>query len=566
MPTELQIIRAQEFIRLGAHGRGDLAASKVALAQLAGACLKRGINQALLDLREVHFGPKPVFSPKDLAALVNTFHEIGFTHKQRLAVLYRTDPHRRARMFAFIAILHGWTVQAFDSYEAALTWLSSVEQESSEDEIEYTTRSRKIPVRKLSKASTKPAPRPAIRIKSSTGSKVGATPPRHARNQTKPPGAAMAIVILGLLAGMAGQTASAQPLLADAAAAASATPSAFAPTIPNQTPAPKNAPEGMVWIPGGEFSMGCTVPDEGVCTRATLASVNDAQPVHRVYVDGFWMDANDVTNEKFEQFVKATGYQTVAEIAPTKEQFPTAPPENLVAGSTVFTPTAEPVPLDDHFRWWSYVHGANWRHPSGPDSDLKGKENYPVVQIAYKDAVAYAKWAGKRLPTEAEWEFAARGGLSGKSYAWGNALRPGGKWMANIYEGRFPVKDTGEDGFAGVAPVGQFPPNGYGLYDMAGNVWQWCSDWYRPDYYARLKLAGVAVARNPQGPDAGYSPDEDQPQRVQRGGSFLCTDQYCTRYMMGTRGKGDIDTGSNHLGFRCVRSAGSEEINKIKKP
>ena len=213
------------------------------------------------------------------------------------------------------------------------------------------------------------------------------------------------------------------------------------------------------------------------------------------------------------------------------------------------------MPLNDYFQWWRYVHGANWRHPTGPDSNIKGKENYPVVQIAYEDAAAYAKWAGKRLPTEAEWEFAARGGLTGKTYFWGDEFRPGGKWMANIYEGQFPVKDTGEDGFAGIAPVGQFPPNGYGLFDMAGNVWQWCSDWYRPDYYARLKLAGVVVARNPQGPDKSYDPGDDQPERVQRGGSFLCTDQYCTRYMMGTRGKGDVDTGSNHLGFRCVKDA-----------
>jgi len=336
--------------------------------------------------------------------------------------------------------------------------------------------------------------------------------------------------------------------------AAEASVSPFAPTIPNQSPAPSNAPAGMVWIPGGEFSMGCMAPSEGYCTVATMNAVNDAQPVHRVYVDGFWMDTNDVTNEKFEKFVKATGYKTIAEIAPTREQFPTAPPENLVAGSTVFTPTTNAVPLDDYFQWWRYVHGANWRHPTGPDSDLKGRGNYPVVQIAYADAAAYAKWAGKRLPTEAEWEFAARGGLTGKTYAWGDEFKPGGKWMANIYEGQFPVKDTGEDGFAGLAPVAQFPPNGYGLYDMAGNVWQWCSDWYRPDTYARLKLAGVAVARNPQGSSASYSPGDDQPQRVQRGGSFLCTDQYCTRYMMGTRGKGDVDTGSNHLGFRCVKT------------
>ncbi len=333
--------------------------------------------------------------------------------------------------------------------------------------------------------------------------------------------------------------------------------SAFRPTIPNKTPAPGPAPEGMVWIPGGEFSMGCVAPSEGVCTMATMNALNDAQPIHRVYVDGFWMDTNDVTNAKFEQFVKATGYVTVAEIAPTKEQFPTAPPENLVAGSTVFTPTTNAVPLNDYYQWWRYVHGANWRHPTGPDSDIKGRENYPVVQIAYADAAAYAKWAGKRLPTEAEWEFAARGGLSGKTYFWGDGFKPGGKWMANIYTGQFPVKDTGEDGYTGIAPAGQFPPNGYGLYDMAGNVWQWCSDWYRPDYYARLKLAGIVVARNPQGPKSSYDPGDDQPQRVQRGGSFLCTDQYCTRYMMGTRGKGDVDTGSNHLGFRCVKSPGA---------
>jgi len=328
--------------------------------------------------------------------------------------------------------------------------------------------------------------------------------------------------------------------------------STFAPTVPNKTPPPTNAPEGMVWIPGGEFSMGCKVPSEGVCTMATMNAVDDTQPIHRVYVDAFWMDRTDVTNEEFAKFVGATGYVTIAERAPTKEEYPNAAPENLVAGSPAFTPPPKPVPLDDYFQWWRYVPGANWRHPTGPDSDLKGKEKYPVVQVAYTDAAAYAKWAGKRLPTEAEWEFAARGGLSGKTYAWGDELKPGGKWMANIYQGQFPVKDTGEDGFAGIAPVAQFPPNGYGLYDMAGNVWQWCSDWYRPDYYARLKSAGVVVARNPQGPDSSYSSGDDQPQRVQRGGSFLCTDQYCTRYMMGTRGKGDIDTGNNNVGIRCV--------------
>lgn len=328
-------------------------------------------------------------------------------------------------------------------------------------------------------------------------------------------------------------------------------PGSFQSTIPNKGAPSGPVPEGMVWIPGGEFSMGCQVPSEGVCTIATMNSVNDAQPIHRVYVGGFWMDKTDVTNKKFEEFVKATGYVTVAERTPTKDEFPDAPPENLVAGSMVFTPTANPVPLNDVYQWWRYVHGASWRHPTGPDSDLKGKENYPVVQIAYEDAAAYAKWAGKRLPTEAEWEFAARGGLSGKTYAWGNEFRPGGKWMANTYQGEFPVKDTGADGFAGIAPVGKFAPNGYGLYDMAGNVWQWCSDWYRPDYYDQLAAGGVA--RNPQGPVSSDLSYDGQPQRVHRGGSFLCTDQYCSRYMVGTRGHGDVDSGCNNLGFRCVK-------------
>jgi len=280
----------------------------------------------------------------------------------------------------------------------------------------------------------------------------------------------------------------------------------------------------------------------------------DAVPIHRVYVDGFWMDRTVVTNEMYAAFVKATGYVTIAERTPTKEEFPTAPPENLVAGSTVFTPTTAPVPLDDHFQWWRYQKGANWRHPQGPDSSITGRENYPVVQVAYPDAVAYAQWAGKRLPTEAEWEFAARGGLSGKIYAWGDEFRPGGRFMANTYQGKFPVNDNGEDGFAGIAPVAQFPPNGYGVYDMAGNVWQWCSDWYRADYFAALAATG-SVVRNPQGPDAPFDPSEPtEKKRVHKGGSFLCTDNYCTRYMVGTRGKGEITTATNHLGFRCVKS------------
>jgi formylglycine-generating enzyme required for sulfatase activity len=266
------------------------------------------------------------------------------------------------------------------------------------------------------------------------------------------------------------------------------------------------------------------------------------------------MDKTEVTNEQYENFVRATHYITVAERTPRAEDFPGAPPENLVAGSVVFAPPNHAVPLNEHYQWWSYVKGANWRHPTGPVSNLKGREKYPVVHIAYDDAVAYASWAGKRLPTEAEWEFAARGGLSGKLYPWGDELRPEGKWMANIYEGHFPVTDQGEDGFPGIAPVAQYPANGYGLYDVAGNAWEWTSDWYRPDYYTQLDATG-GVARNPQGPDTSFDPSEPkEKKRVHRGGSYLCTEQYCTRYMIGTRGKGELSSGSNHLGFRCVRA------------
>jgi formylglycine-generating enzyme required for sulfatase activity len=327
--------------------------------------------------------------------------------------------------------------------------------------------------------------------------------------------------------------------------------SAFAPTIPNPSPAPGPAPKGMVWIPGGEFSMGSDRSGEALCDLPGVT--RDAQPIHRVYVDGFWMDTTEVTNAEFEKFVEATAYVTVAERIPTKEEFPTAPPENLFAGSTVFTPTAGPVPMTDHYRWWRYEEGASWRHPEGPKSDLAGKRNHPVIHVAYEDAVAYAKWAGKRLPSEAEFEFAARGGLTGKRYAWGDELKPDGKWMANIYQGEFPVQDTGEDGFPRLAPVKSFPANNYGLYDVAGNAWEWCSDWYRPDYYARLADTG-GVARNPPGPSTPFDPAEPtEKKRVYRGGSFLCTRQYCTRYMVGTRGKGEVSSGSSNLGFRCVK-------------
>ncbi len=328
----------------------------------------------------------------------------------------------------------------------------------------------------------------------------------------------------------------------------------FGPTQENTGPVPAHAPAGMVWIPGGEFSMGCKDPRGDLC--GGNEPMSDARPIHRVRVDGFWMDRTEVTNAEFARFVGATGYVTVAERPLRPEDYPGVPREKLVPGSVVFTPPDHAVPLTNALRWWSYVPGADWRHPTGPGSDLKDRERHPVVHIAYEDAEAYARWAGKRLPTEAEWEFAARGGRSGEAYPWGKDLSPGGRWMANIWEGEFPHANSKADGFVGTAPVASFPANGYGLHDVAGNVWEWCSDWYRPDSYTLQARADAAVS-NPPGPAQADSFDPQEPglaKRVQRGGSFLCTDLYCTRYMLGTRGKGAPDTGSNHLGFRCVRS------------
>jgi formylglycine-generating enzyme required for sulfatase activity len=312
---------------------------------------------------------------------------------------------------------------------------------------------------------------------------------------------------------------------------------AYVPVL-RTTPAPTTAPDGMVWIPGGEFWMGGNDP-----------KFTDALPRHLVELAGFWMDATEVTNAQFAEFVTATGYRTQAEETPNAQDYPGATPEQLVAGSPVFTPPNEDVPLTQELRWWKYVPGANWRHPEGPGSALVGRDQHPVVHISWTDAVAYAKWAGKRLPTEAEWELAARGGLDRQRFVWGDELTPGGKWHANIWQGKFPRENTQDDGYARLAPVKQFPANGYGLYDMSGNVWEWCSDWYRPDYYAD------SPRRNPTGPTSSYDPLEPHtPKRVQRGGSFLCSDLYCIRYLPGPRGKGAVDSGANHVGFRCVRS------------
>jgi formylglycine-generating enzyme required for sulfatase activity len=319
------------------------------------------------------------------------------------------------------------------------------------------------------------------------------------------------------------------------------TDTGWIPRINNRQP-PGPAPDGMIWIPGGQFWMG-----------SAGERMADARPWHRVYVDGYWMDKTEVTNQEFARFVKATGYVTVAERKPRREDYPLAPPENLVAGSVVFSPPAHPVALDNHFLWWSYLPAANWRHPEGPNSDIAKRMNHPVVHMAYEDAVAYCQWAGKRLPTEAEFEFASRGGLDRKKYVWGDEFMPGGKHMANTFQGHFPDANSAEDGYLATAPVGSFPPNGYGLLDMAGNVWEWTSDLYRADYYETLAARGD-IAINPKGPSDSFDPSEPGAQkRVQRGGSFLCTDQYCARYIAGGRGKGELDTGTNHLGFRCVR-------------
>lgn len=311
------------------------------------------------------------------------------------------------------------------------------------------------------------------------------------------------------------------------------------PTVVGDRTPPGPAPEGMVWIPPGKFSMGTAYEPFG-----------DARPIHAVELDGFWLDEALVTNRQFAAFVQATGYLTVAERKPDPKDFPGVPEDALVPGSLVFSPPGYPVPLNDYSAWWAYVPGACWQRPEGPQSGIAGREDHPVVQVCFFDAVEYAKWAGKRLPTEAEYEYAARGGLTQKPYVWGDEFEPGGKIMTNSWQGRFPNQNTEQDGWARTSPVKTFPANGFGLFDIAGNVWEWCSDWYRPDYYAESPL------RNPQGPNDSFDPAEPGlPKRVQRGGSFLCSDQYCSRYMPGGRGKGATDTGSSHVGFRCAKAA-----------
>jgi sulfatase modifying factor 1 len=321
----------------------------------------------------------------------------------------------------------------------------------------------------------------------------------------------------------------------------------------------RKAALGTVWIPEGTFLMGTNDKE----------SFPNERPAHLVQVQGFWMDEHDVTNAEFSKFVAATGYVTTAERKidweDLKKELPPGTPKPddsaLAAGALVFTPTPGPVPLNDLSAWWRWVHGANWRHPEGPESSILGKENHPVVQVSWHDAVAYAQWAGKRLPTEAEWEFAARGGLESKRYVWGDEFKPGGRHMANTWQGLFPVTNTAEDGFVGTSPVGSFPANGYGLYDMAGNVWQWCSDWYRVD--ANIEAASKNVCRDPRGPTESYDPgDPYAPKRVVKGGSFLCNPSYCESYRPSARRGTPPDTGSSHTGFRCVISGDNTEVTR----
>jgi sulfatase modifying factor 1 len=364
------------------------------------------------------------------------------------------------------------------------------------------------------------------------------------KTATIPKGSQRGLLLCGLL-GIA------SALLVAGGTAPNPNPTTSDPHQPSLAQVHPRTPPGMAWIRGGTFLMGTNDKE----------SFPNERPAHLVQVQGFWMDEHDVTNAEFSRFVEATGYVTTAERGVNwedlRKQLPPGTPKPddsaLAPGALVFTPTSGPVPFNDLSAWWRWVHGANWRHPEGPASSIQGRENHPVVQVSWYDAVAYAQWAGKRLPTEAEWEFAARGGLVSKRYVWGDEFKPGGKHMANTWQGLFPVRDSGEDGFVGTSPVASFPANGYGLYDMAGNVWQWCSDWYRVD--AHIEAASKNVCRDPGGPAESYDPgDPYTPKRVVKGGSFLCNPDYCESYRPSARRGTPPDTGSSHTGFRCVIS------------
>jgi formylglycine-generating enzyme required for sulfatase activity len=352
------------------------------------------------------------------------------------------------------------------------------------------------------------------------------------------------------------------------------------PATPPLNPAtpPGTAPEGMAWIPGGWFWRGSE-------------EFPDSHPIRKLYVDGFWMYRTEVTNKQWREFIEDTGYKTYAERQPSLKDFPKLQPQalgfqhkyvavlasspqlgfpqaiswpgiyhawpELEPFSLVFKPPPSPVhDRSDHTIWWEAAPGACWKQPQGRGSSIANKDNHPVVHICWHDAVAYCEWKKKktgknyRLPTEAEWEFAARGGLDRKLFCWGDDQTVNGKWMCNVWQGDFPNKNDNLDGFLGTAPVASFPANGYGLHDMAGNVWEWCSDWYQPDYYEK------APKQNPRGPDWSFDPHEvTAPKRVQRGGSFLCCDNYCVRYLPGARGKGEPTSAAEHIGFRCVMDA-----------
>lgn len=292
----------------------------------------------------------------------------------------------------------------------------------------------------------------------------------------------------------------------------------------------------MVRVEGGVFQMGS--PD-----------FPDAKPIHEVEVSSFYMDEHEVTNAQFQTFVDATGYVTVAERPLDPKDFPGVDTSLLAPGSAVFSTPDKVQGLDNPLQWWKYIPGASWKHPEGPESTIEGRKQHPVTQIAYPDAEAYARWVGKRLPTEAEWEYAAKAGKhTNEAFYWGSEKKENGKWLLNIYQGDFPTHNTKEDGYETTAPVKSFPPNAYGLYDMEGNVWEWCSDFYRADYYAN------SPRLNPKGPWDSHDPQEPGlVKRVQRGGSFLCNDQYCERYKAGSRGKGEVNSPTNNVGFRCVK-------------